>query len=135
MYEINWQEGCEELHKSLCTLVKYNKGNWKSEKQGRFFLSKALPRTKEDLKEYFGIIIHSKEANVVETSGYMHIAHGSRGTVPYTKFFLINEKGVQAVYRLRYKGNLRDGCAPNAEKTELKWSRNTSTNKKGVKRL
>lgn len=125
MLNFEWMHGTGETHKSLKNLINYNGGAWKSEKQANFFIKyHACNRSKENLKVCFGIDIEESEALVIETEAHMQNAsYGARGIVPFTTFFIVDNSGIVAEYRLRYKGNMRDGCAPNPEKTECKWRR------------
>lgn len=126
MYEFNWRtETDSEDFKSMTNLIKYNGGNWKSEKQAKFMLErKANTRTKENLLVNFGITTNEENQKVIEVEAWMRQSiYGSRGIVPYTVFFLVDDKGIKAQYRIHYRGNMRDGCTPNTSKTETKWSR------------
>jgi hypothetical protein len=122
MNNFEWLCGSGEIHKSLMNLVKYNEGSWKSEKHGLFFIEKhAVRKTGEELKNNFGI--NERDSVLIATEAYMRYSHGARGMVPYTTYFIIDEIGVKAVYRLHYKGNMRDGCRPDTTKTECKFKR------------
>ena len=124
MFDLEWNHGTDESHKSLMHLVNTNNGLWKSEKQGAFFLKhRSFLRDKQNLSQCFGIEILVDDALIVETSAYIHHAQGARGMVPYVHFFMVDTLGVVAVYRIRYKGNMRDGCGPDKNRVEIKWRR------------
>lgn len=113
-----------EVHRSLRSLAKYNNGKWKSEKQRDFMyrLSETTPqRLPEDYERLFGIT-RTPGTVLLETDGVLDIAKG-RGQVPYTVFFELDETGIVNIYRLRYKGHVDKGTAPDPERTELQWSR------------
>lgn len=119
-----WRDGTGVIHCSLMSLVNKNNGKWKSDKQANFMLDRhARIREVDTLKTCFGIIV-DENAYVIETSAFIqNAAYGSRGVIPYTHFFIVDEVGIVAVYRIRYRGNMRDGCSPNTKKTECKWVR------------
>lgn len=116
----------EELGKTLQTLVKYNNGFWKSEKQ-RNFLKKMADgfgdlHDPESLNAHFGITT-DKSAMCYETE----IRHAEYGRKSYRRIgwmFVFDDNGIVGKYRIRYSYDDSTGSSwPNTEKTEQEWGR------------
>lgn len=116
----------EELGKTLQTLVKYNNGFWKSEKQ-RNYLKKVASgycdiHDSESLKTHFGITT-SNSAMYYETE----VRHADYGRKSYRRIgwmFVFDDNGITDKFRIRFSYDDANGCSwPNPEKTEQEWMR------------
>lgn len=123
--QFDWIGDSENKFKSLQSLIKYNGGYFKSEKQSKFINDCwGYKRTKEDLKKFFGIAIDDDTANIVEVDAeIVHSYKKGRSRIPYLLIYIIDDEGIVTCYRIHYFGNLKDGARPNPAKTELKWKR------------
>lgn len=98
-------------------------GVW--EKRGQRYMGfEADGRTDyEDMKMMFNVEAHEGQ-KVVKVDGYNRWAdYGSRSIIPVIFMYVTDELGVVKKYKIRGNGNLRDGWAPNKDKTELLWER------------
>jgi len=125
--EFNWDSPeYADAYKSLSSLEKYNKGVWKSTKQRWFILNKLLggefKRTPAQNKEYFGIDV-TDDQKVAVLTGISSHAQGPRGQVPVYYAFVLDDVGVVAHHRIRAKGNMGIGAAPDPSKVEAQWTR------------
>lgn len=99
-------------------------GVW--EKQGQRYAALQRGATRDDqefLLSHFGVAI--KQGQVVATV-HAHTSwasYGSRSIIPQLFMFVLDDVGVVAKYKIRGKGNLKQGWRPDASKTELKWQR------------
>lgn len=121
-----WRFDSGENNKSALAVIK-NDGKFKSLRHKKYFDSISNIRTKENLKECFGIDIEENEAKIVEVEAWIRWAdYGTRSVIPYTVFYILDDVGIKASYRIRYRGNLRDGTGPDTKRTEIKWQRDSS---------
>lgn len=112
---------------SLKGLVNKRNGLFYSVKQSKFFnrefndVYATFDEHKESRKKYMGVDIFDGEIDhaVDATASW---AHG-RGQMPVSWFFITDKFGVVRIYRLKYRGNLRDGASPVPEKTKIEWER------------
>lgn len=114
--------------RTMRALVVYNGGFFKSEKQAEFIRDCwAREYTREELEKIFGISVPGESAKIVFIEGVMqHSCKRGRSEIPYTLAYVLDSRGVESVYRVRYKGNLKDGAVPDTGRTELKWRRERS---------
>jgi hypothetical protein len=112
---------------SLQGLVNKNNGFWRSAKQARFAPRHFNVRTDYDFcEERFGF--RAPEGSKIVTVDTMNeFAHyGSASKVPGLIFFVLDEYGVVAKYKVGGNGNLRDGWAPNPSKCKVDFERDES---------
>lgn len=122
-----WCSEVDEERNNSCSGIIKNGGKFKSLKHKKFFDKIAMVRSKEEIDEYFGIKVEAEEAKTVDVDAMTSWAdYGSRSLVPYKVIYIIDEIGIVAKYRIRYRGNMRDGAAPDPSRTELKWERDKS---------
>lgn len=116
-----------EQYKSFSSLVKFNNGLFRSEKQAKFLLAKVFNKQNEECvpekKNFFGIDILATDYVFRVEATVRWASYGSRSVIPVTWIFVADESGIKAQYKLKYNGNLRDGCSPAPEKTETLWVR------------
>lgn len=120
-----------EMYKSLASLVKYNDGIYKSPKQ-RYVLEKKIKdqaRTnKAELKNWFNVDLDDDQTQkAIVVKGMASWAAGIKGQRPVSWVFVLDDLGVVKKYKLKYKGDLRSGTAPDPEKTQLEFQRNDNT--------
>jgi hypothetical protein len=119
----------EEMQKdqfmSLQSLMKYNDGLWKSEKQGKFILSKW---TLKEIGEFHwvGKWIGEKEGHkYIVVDGFTQFDHGhGRGHVPITYCYEVDHAGIVARYRGRF---WRDGDSAGLKSVDKDWERTVPT--------
>ena len=127
--EFDWNtEWDNDTARQLNSMIKYNNGLFKSEKQANFlFKSERNPwdlrDDTENLKKFFNIDVRMGEKAVSVDGTAVFSNYGARGVRPVTWYFVVDEYGIVRKYKLKYKGNMRDGTAPDPSKTELLWSR------------
>lgn len=121
-----------DLYRSLSGVIKSG-GAWKSTKQRDFLMNsnRSPMRTSmrddaPELKKFFGVILGAPDQKAVVVDAMISFAPGSRGLRPVTWMFVVDEIGVVAKYRIRYRGNMRDGTAPDPSKTTVEWARDPS---------
>lgn len=136
----HWASAMEEdKAKTMFSLIKYNGGRWKSEKQREFvrrvfvagYIDYDNPDEKgrcplipyEDIKGV-GKIDVSNGQFAVYVEGFAQWSDmGGRGNQPVSFVFVCDQEGIVTQYRLRYKGNIRDGMRPDPKQTEVRWKR------------
>ena len=74
-------------------------------------------------KKFFGVDVYPGERVVYVTAQVRWSEYGGRSCMPVSWGFVIDQNGVTRLYKVAYKGNLRDGAAPNPSKTKLEWTR------------
>ena len=122
-----------DASRALATLVKYNNGLFKSEKQAAFIL-KTFPRDAggkwsqelaDSARRYFGVEL--PEGTVMtRIEAYMRWAeYGTRSIRPITWIYVMDSVGIVAQYKLGYVGDMRQGTSPDPSKTKLLFSRDT----------
>lgn len=122
-----WASEYDEERNNSCVGVIKNDGKFKSLKHKKFFDKIVEERSKDDLEKYFGVIVEEENAKTIEVDAFISWAdYGARSVIPYTAIYIIDDIGIVAKYRIKYRGNMRDGAAPNPERTELKWERDKS---------
>lgn len=122
-----------DASRTLATLVKYNNGLFKSEKQAAFILktfprdhgSKWSPESAASARNYFGI--EMPEGTVMtKVEAYMRWAeYGTRSVRPITWIYVMDSLGIVAQYKLGYVGDMRSGTSPDPSKTKVLFSRDT----------
>jgi len=144
--EFEWtSEGDSENYRNLNSLAKYNNGIYKSYKQQQFLHKKwgwTLPSFNSqltggsysgDLRDdaafllsIFGVTIVPGQ-RVISPSGYMRWSqYGGRGNRPIQWMFVLDEYGVAAKYKLKFKGDMKSGTTVDAAGTKLEWERDAS---------
>lgn len=131
----NWDNrDAEDLAKTFNSLIKYNDGFFKSEKQSGFLMNYSKPtvegrRDYDSLKKYFGVDVKEGQVAFV-IGGTAHWAdYGTKSIRPVNWVFVIDDFGVVGKYKLKYQGDTRSGTAPDPQKTTAEWTR-TDLNKK-----
>lgn len=113
--------GDQILFRMLSKVIR-NGGVW--EKQGQRYMAQRDARGDADfLKSHFGVEIQADESVATVNAHTSWASYGSRSIIPQLFMFVLDDLGVVAKYKIRGKGNMRDGWAPDASKTELKWQR------------
>ena len=108
---------------SLRSLAKYNAGFFKTAKQANYLYKHYSKIKNSEASTYLGITLADGQVDVT-VNGYSRWAnYGARSIIPGIIVFVIDKVGVVAQYKIRGKGNLRDGWGPDLSKTELIWSR------------
>lgn len=121
----------EDIGRNLGSLIKYNNGYFKSEKQAAFFKNAKWTRIerrtdKDSLKNYFNVEIEDGQY-AIDIGGMMSWAdYGSKGNRPVTWFFVLDDFGIVRKYKLKYVGDMRTGTAPDPDKTKLEFERNSN---------
>lgn len=109
--------------RTLFSLVKYNGGAWKSEKQAAYLRRAWCEKFDAYLSTCWGIPVPEAGQFYVKVEGTDQYGYGSRGMRPIVFWFLCDARGVVAQFRIHYSGNMRDGCSPNPARTETRWQR------------
>lgn len=115
-----------DLFMSLKGLVNKNHGFFKSAKQAEFLYKQYTTNnlhTYSEVMRYFGIPLADGQVLVTVTAHTRWADYGTRSIVPVMFGFVVDKLGVAALYKIRGNGNLREGWAPNPEKTSCEWSR------------
>lgn len=117
----------EDILKTLQTLVKFNNGFWKSEKQRDYLIKCAnmygdLHQNPEENLGFFGVD-SQLEAIYCETE--MRFAdYGRRSYRRIGWMFTFDQHGIVEKYRIRFNYDDKSGASsPNPEKTEQEWTR------------
>lgn len=134
-WENDWDS---EQFRNFSSLVKYNEGIFKSNKQAKFLLNKLKNRLRSDadsLKNFFGIDANSNEKAILITGYAQWSRYGAKGTRPVTWAFVLDDYGVTKKYKIKYRGDMRKGTSPDPSKTQLEWSRNESAAKPLIQKL
>lgn len=115
-----------EQFKSLSGLIKFNNGLFKSDKQAWVICNRVFTKIRVDDGSY------QQHYNInVDIGDYIYIVegimswtdYGSRSKIPVSWFFIADEFGIKKQFKLKFKGNLRDGAYPDPSRTELLWER------------
>ena len=118
-----WRAEDVDKARTLFSLVKYNGGSWKSAKQSAYLRRAWGEQVGDWVAECWGVPAPSEGQALIKVEGMLPIAYGSRGLRPIVFWFLVDEVGIVAQYRIHYTGNMRDGCRPNPARTESTWRR------------
>lgn len=128
-----WDPGDDEKFRAFAGMIKKNNGIYYSDKQ-RWFLQKKYNWTKPEvgmgfrddikgMKDYFNIDMKPDE-KAIGASGYVAwAAYGGKSIRPVSWYFVCDDYGVVAQYKLKYKGDMRKGTGPDPSKTQLLWKR------------
>ena len=124
----NWNSQFdEEKGKSLASLVKYNNGCFKSDKQANFISRWACNfRVNENIKNTFaniGMELLEDGQYIIEVDASIRHAHG-RGVVPITYGYVMDKHGVLKKYRIRYSRTSDTGYSPKS--VEYVWVRDNN---------
>jgi hypothetical protein len=77
----------------------------------------------------YGIDLGIGTIKYAVAEGYMRWAdYGSRSVIPCAWVYVCDEHGVTKKYRVRYKGNCRDGASIDITRTSLEWERPENLN-------
>lgn len=115
-----------DVFMSLKGLVNKNQGFFKTVKQAQFLYKQyvaANTHTAADAVRFYGVPLVEGQVLVTATAYTRWADYGVRSVVPVIFGFVLDREGVVALYKIRGNGNLRDGWAPNPEKTTQEWSR------------
>lgn len=116
----------QETFMSLKGLSNKNNGFFKTVKQAQFLYKQYSVNnihTPDEAKRYFGVPLDDGQICVTVTAHTQWADYGARSIVPVIFAFIIDKFGVAAQYKVRGNGNLREGWAPNPDKTQLTWTR------------
>jgi len=122
----DFSDADRDLFMSLKGLVNKNHGFFKTAKQAQFLHKQYTTNnlhTPYEAMRYFGVPLAEEQVLITVTAHTRWADYGSRSIVPVIFGFVVDKLGVIAHYKIRGNGNLRDGWAPNPEKTTLEWSR------------
>lgn len=111
---------------TLKGLINKNDGFFKSPQHSKFVLRTAYELDEswvEALKEHFGITAEAGQYRLDVDATLVWSEHRGRSQIPFTQVFILDDYGILAQYKLHYRGNMKEGCAPNPEKTEVMWTR------------
>lgn len=98
-----------KIHAGLVSLAKTNGGFWKTEKQGLFIIKNYATRKDKFHLLSIGIECQTPDAICIVTSAT--ISNGFTN-IPYTNYFIIDEKGIVIQYRVHYKKTYMLGMVP-----------------------
>lgn len=125
---IEWNNPDHEWYMSLQGMINRNNGLFKSPKQASFILNRWAgdvvdgPESERYAKN-FGTPIESGN-RVVQTTGYYRWAdYGARSIIPFLYVFELDDYGVVRKWKVGYRGNMRDGAAPDPKKAKLEFTR------------
>jgi hypothetical protein len=114
----------QDLYIKFQGLVNKNNGLFKSKKHSNFVLKNTDTRNDaEYMKKHFGFDSLDTDHVVNVSAFYVFADYGSRSKIPVEIFFVLDEFGVKAKYKVGGNGNMRDGWAPNPKKCKLQWER------------
>ena len=138
----NWANETDgDVAKTFGGMIKNNGGRWNSAKQRNFILSNRSPiagRNWTDMMAQGGLSDQQKQAETVKTlfnipmkpgeqlfssDGYAQWAAGPRGIKPVSWKYVVDDKGVVAKYKLKFKGEMRGGMSVDPSKTIKEWER------------
>jgi len=149
--EFEWTTEIDsENYRNLNSLAKYNNGIFKSYKQQQFLQRKwgwTLPsfnsqHAQQNLNQQYSGSLRDDEAmllsnfgvtivpgqRVISPSGYMRWSqYGGRGNRPIQWMFVLDEYGVAAKYKLKFKGDMKSGTSVDAAGTKLEWERDVTS--------
>jgi hypothetical protein len=123
----------ENASRTLATLVKYNNGLFKSEKQAAFIL-KTFPRDaggkwSQELADsalrYYGVELPEGTVMTRIEALMRWTDYGVRSVRPVSWIYVMDSIGIVAQYKLGYVGDMRQGTSPDPSKTKLLFSRDT----------
>lgn len=127
-----WDMGDDEKFRTFASMIKKNNGIYYSDKQ-RYFLQKkynwnnpGLIGFRDDvqgMKDFFNIDLQPGEKALAATGMVSWAGYGARSQRPVTWYFVCDDNGVVAQYKLKYKGDMRKGTGPDPSKTQLIWKR------------
>lgn len=108
---------------TLQSLMKSNKGQWKSEKQANFLMKKwCMDRADIDNGNWVATFVPDNAGkSYITVGGFITQSHGARGHVPVTYLYEVDSIGVVKRYRLRYERFSRGGYSPKS--IEVDWNR------------
>lgn len=122
-----------EQYSSLSRLVKFNNGLFKSEKQSSFLLKRVLNVVSHEhsieCKKHFGVDVAPGQHSLMVHGDMRWVEYGSRSVIPISWCFVADEYGIVRQYKIKYRGNLRDGAYPDPTRVELLWERSADTEK------
>lgn len=108
-----YNEEIQNQYKSLQSLVKYNDGNFKSDKQAKFLKTWASAKD-NDVFDTWGFIKkedYLKDGEyIISIDGWFEYGEGTkrgrgRANVPFTFLYIMDKHGVNRVYQLKYKAH------------------------------
>lgn len=118
---------------SLKGLVNKHNGVFASAKQAAFLFDRVFNGNKNygdseegeiaRFKKFFGVDLNFDEHPVMVNASVVWSEYRGRSAMPVSWCFILDQYGVKRMYKVRYKGNLRDGASPNPNKTELVFTR------------
>lgn len=125
---IEWASPDHEWYMSLQGLINQNNGLFKSPKQASFILNRWAGKVVDgpEAERYannFGTPVATGN-RVIQTTGYYRWAdYGSRSVIPFLYVFEVDDFGVVRKWKVGYRGNMRDGAAPDPKKANLEFTR------------
>lgn len=125
---IEWASPDHEWYMSLQGLINQNNGLFKSPKQASFILNRWAGKVVDgpEAERYannFGTPVATGN-RVIQTTGYYRWAdYGSRSVIPFLYIFEVDDFGVVRKWKVGYRGNMRDGAAPDPKKAKLEFTR------------
>ena len=130
MFEFS-SEWDADASRTLGSLVKYNAGLFKSEKQASFIL-KTFPRdystkwtqeTADFARKNFGIELPEGTVMCMISAYVRWVDYGAKSIRPVSWIFVLDSRGVVAQYKLGYVGDMRSGTAPDPSRTQCLFTR------------
>jgi hypothetical protein len=118
------EEMGKEQFMSLQSLIKYNGGLFKSEKQGKFILWKW---TWDDVKDsWVDTFVGVRDGfKYVHVDGFLSFGHGGgRGHRPIGYLYELDALGVVRKFRTRHTGDINNGGS-SLKSVDLEWERET----------
>ena len=131
----NWNsDGDSDIYRSLGGMVKNNNGLYKSSKQAAFIKRQyGWDKTVSDyhtfrddingMKNYFGIDMKPGQKAIGAEATTVWSTFGGKGIRPVMWYFVLDEFGVVAKYKLKFVGDMRSGTGPDPKKTVKEWER------------
>lgn len=120
-----------DLFINLKGLCNKNQGFFKTAKQAQYLFDtykKSFDscHSVEQIKKYWGVDVTVDQAAVSVTMYSRWANYGTRSIVPVLYVFVLDKFGVVKLYKVGGNGNLRDGWAPNPDKSTCVWTRDES---------
>lgn len=137
--EFYWtSESDSEIYRTFTGMVNNNNGLYKSSKQAAFVKRHygwgAAENTYNNtfrsdvaaMKNFFGIDLEPGQKAIGAGATAVWAKYGSRGQRPISWYFVVDDFGVVAKYKLKYVGDMRQGTGPDPKKTTKEWQRDPS---------